>query len=185
MELPINDVTIIPVPIIAIRLSRLSVPWVNERLPAAGLGGADVPRAAFPVLSRPSLRAVARSKVQLCRIPFSIKARRVVGSPSASKGLEPDTRARCGSSISDRPSGRTSSPIASFSQLEPRAIEPPLMAATRCPIRPDDMRSSNSTGKVPVGGFLGLARATARSPAMRPISAADGRSAPKMRPSPQ
>ena len=53
-----------------------------------GEGGADTPRAAFPVDCSPSLRAVARSSVQPVSTPFSTIWRLCVGSPSASNGRE-------------------------------------------------------------------------------------------------
>ena len=42
------------------------------------------------------------------------------------------------------------------------------------PIKLDEIRSSNNTGKNPVEGRTAPARATARSPAKRPISSALG-----------
>ena len=66
-----------------------------------------LPRAAFPVLSRPSCRAVARSKVQPSSTPFSTTMRRFDGRPSPSNGRDPPMRGRKGSSIRDRWAGRT------------------------------------------------------------------------------
>ena len=50
------------------------------------------PRAALPVLSIPSLRAVARSSTQPCSTPPCTSARRRVASPSPSNGRDPEMR---------------------------------------------------------------------------------------------
>jgi hypothetical protein len=50
-------------------------------LVAASEGGEAVPRAAFPVVSMPSFRAEARSRIQLFRMPSSIRARRELAMP--------------------------------------------------------------------------------------------------------
>jgi hypothetical protein len=64
----------------------------------------------------------------------------------------------------------------SWRKLDLRATDEPLMAALKCPSRVDATRGSNSSGIFPGFGRVGLSRATARSPASRPISSAASRS---------
>ena len=58
----------------------------------------------------------------------------------------------------------------------PEDDEEPLPATAPTPSKLDDTRGSNSTGYLPGLGRVGLRRATARSPAFRPISAGLSRS---------
>ena len=72
----------------------------------------------------------------------------------------------------------TCSPIFSFRKLVPRAIEVPLIADVRWRTRLGDIRGSNTTGKEFVAPLRGFSLATARSPAVRPISSGARKSAP-------
>ena len=68
------------------------------------------------------------------------------------------------------------SPSRSFRKLVLRAIEAPLMAPTRWPTSDPDTRGSNTTGTLQVSTLRGLARATVRSPALRPTLSGEARS---------
>ena len=60
-------------------------------------------------------------------------------------------------------------PILSCRKLVLRAIEAPLTALARCETSEPATRGSNTTGTLRVVTLRGLSRATARSPALRPI----------------
>ena len=62
--------------------------------------------------------------------------------------------------------------MASCNHEAPRAIAVPFVAASRCPIKLLEIRSSYKTGKTPVGGFCAPNDATARVPANKPTSEA-------------
>ena len=69
------------------------------------------------------------------------------------------------------------SPRRSLRKLVLRAIEAPLTAPTRWPTSDPDTRGSNTTGTLQVSTLRGLARATVRSPAIRPTRSGGSRSA--------
>src|SRR5216683_5833222 len=92
----------------AIKASGGSLPAARCRLLGPGAGVEDTPRWAWPVLAKPSSRAVAESRIQDASTPSSTTARRRVATPSASNGRERNPRRRSGSSR-DRKSTRLNS----------------------------------------------------------------------------
>ena len=139
---------------------------------------------AEPVLDRPNCAAVAKSNVHCCNIPSSTIWRKATGRPSPSNGREPPVRVLSGFSINDIPFGKTELSIASCNHVAPRVTAEPLVADSKCPMRPLEIRSSYRTGKTPVGGLRAPWRSTARIPADCPTSAAPRKSERKIRESP-
>src|SRR6266478_4614742 len=78
----------------AIKASGGSLPAARCRLLGPGAGVEDTPRWAWPVLAKPSSRAVAESRIQDASTPSSTTARRRVATPSASNGRERNPRHR-------------------------------------------------------------------------------------------
>ena len=146
-------------------------PAAKVTLVGCGEGGPEVPRLAWPVLTRPSWRAECSSSSQLTRRPSVTSGVRRVARPSASKGLEARPRRMVPSSMIAISGRNRLSPMLSLRKLVPRATALPTMAPSRWPTRPPAMRFSYMTGSGPEGTLRGLRRRTARSPAVRPISA--------------
>ena len=71
-----------------ISASRVRVPGVSSRLVTPGEGGLPALRIALAVEAMPSLRPVARSSVQPCKMPSATIRRGAVASPSASNSRE-------------------------------------------------------------------------------------------------
>ena len=63
-------------------------------------------------------------------------------------------------------------PMLSSRNDDLRYSEPPLIAPTKCPIRPDAIGASNSTGALRVVSLTAFNRRTQRSPAIRPTASA-------------
>src|SRR6056300_826311 len=140
------DVTSNPVPISRNNSSRVTVPGVRATFQFDGLGPLETPRAAFAVEAIPNLRALAKSNVQPCNTPSRTISRRWVAKPSASNSRDPEMRGLCGSSTTDRCDGNTCLPKSAINHDDPRAIAAPFTADNKCPIKLDEMRSSNTTG---------------------------------------
>ena len=99
-----------------------------------------------------------------------------VGKPSPSNGRDPYERTLWGSSTRDVPLGKMGFPSSLLAHEAPWTIARPFIALSKCPIKLLEIRSSKSTGKFPVLGFLEFSFLTARSPAVLPISSGDIRS---------
>ena len=137
---------------------------------------ADEPlRCALPVTSRSS-RAVALSSSHERRTPSSISASFLQTTPSPSNGCERRPRLRKGSSTIRMPSVKSFAPILSRRKLVFRATEAPFTALARCETSDPAERGSNSTDTLRVDTLRGFRRATARSPALRPMSSGRSRS---------
>src|SRR6516225_1312056 len=131
---------------------ELTVPGSIQTLVAAGPGGEAVPRAAWPVVWRPSWRAERRSRSQVVNTPLSTSARRWLAIPSPSNGFERSPRERCGSSTIVIASGNIRSPSRSLRKLVPRAIAGPDIDPSKWEIKLRATRGSNTTGQRQVGG---------------------------------
>jgi hypothetical protein len=121
-------------------------------------------------------RARARSRNRAARLQHAV-------STSAMRDVRRRPRRRTAASAgracaADRrrslmPRANSCSPSLSFRKLVLRAIDAPLTALARCPISEPATRGSNTTGTLRVATLRGLSRATARSPALRPIFSGD------------
>src|SRR5207247_2279785 len=120
-------------------------------------------------------RAEALSAIHWLSAPPETSSRRATRTPSESNGRDLRPRRRNGSSTIVTPLPKTGLPSLSCRKLIFRAIDDPEIAPAKWPSRLDDTRGSNSTGYLPSLGRDGLSRATALSPALRPISAAESR----------
>src|SRR5262249_54606934 len=117
----------------AINASGVSLPAARCRLLGPGAGVEDTPRWAWPVLARPSSRAVAESRNHDASTPSSTTARGSVATPSASNGRERKPRRRSGSSSTRMPGRNSRWPSRSLRKLVLRATAAPLMALARWP----------------------------------------------------
>src|ERR1700736_806076 len=151
-------------------------PASRWRLYGPGEGDDDTPRWAWPVVASPSSRAVAQSNSHVVSTPSSMIASFLTLTPSASKVCERNPRLRKGSSMIRMFFENNCSPRRSLRKLVLRAIEAPLTAPTRWPTSDPDTRGLNTTGTLQVSTLRGLARATVRSPALRPTLSGDARS---------
>jgi len=79
-------------------------------------------------------------------IPSSTMVRHDVARPSRQRGASLRRGGERGLRSGNRPLGRTCFAHSARSHDAPRAIALPLMADSRCPIRAEEMRSSNNTG---------------------------------------
>src|SRR5665213_2425715 len=95
----------------------LSEPASRCKLLAPGEGVEDTPRLAWPVVVRPSSRAVAQSRIQERNTPSSISASVLPATPSPSKGCERSPRLRRGSAMMRMPPANSVSPISSRKKL--------------------------------------------------------------------
>src|SRR5450631_2170070 len=146
------------------------------RLYDPGDGDDDTPRWAWPVVASPNSSAVAQSNSHVVSTPSSTMASFLTLTPSASKVCERRPRTLKGSSMMRIFFANNCSPRRSFRKLVLRAIEAPFTAPTRWPTSEPDTLGSNTTGTLQVSTLRGLARATVRSPALRPTLAGDARS---------
>src|ERR1700722_20424137 len=146
------------------------------RLYGPGDGDDDTPRWAWPVVARPSSRAVAQSSSQDVSTPSSTIASFFTLTPSASNVCERNPRTRKGSSMMRIFFANNYSPRQSLRKLVLRAIDAPLTAPTRWPTSDPATLGSNTTGTLQVSTLRGLARAAVRSPAVRPTLSGEARS---------
>ncbi|MNE30378.1 hypothetical protein D3C80_1238890 [compost metagenome] len=165
-----------PDPASAIRPALSRSPGARCRLWVETPDGPASPREAWPVETIPSWAAAAVFSSQVVMTPSSTMLRCWTATPSSSNGVEPRPRRRKGSSIMLTPAGRTRWPSLSFRKELPRAMAGPEMAPSSGDRTWVAMRFSKMTGAVVEAILRGPVRATARSPAFRPISAAPGRS---------
>src|SRR3982074_1289329 len=159
-------------------ISSVGVGWAASRcrLYDPGDGDDDTPRWAWPVVTRSSSRAVAQSSSHDVTTPPSMMASFLTLTPSASNDCERNPRTRNGSSMMRIFLANNCSPRRSLRKLVLRAIDAPLTAPTRWPTSDPETLGSNTTGTLQVSTLRGLARATVRSPAVRPTLSGDARS---------
>src|ERR1700676_1901903 len=146
------------------------------RLYDPGDGDDDTLRWGCPVGASPSSPAAAESNSHDVNTPSSTIASLLTLTPSASNVCERNPRTRNGSSMMRMLRANNCSPRRSLRKLVLRAIEAPFTAPTRWPTIDPATRGSNTTGTLQVSTLRGLARATVRSPAVRPTLSGDARS---------
>src|SRR3984893_3751618 len=151
-------------------------PASRWRLYDPGDGDDDTPRWAWPVVTSPSARAVAQSSSHEVNTPSSTMASFLTLTPSASNDCERNPRTRSGSSMIRMFLANNCLPRLAVRKLVLRAIEAACTAPTRWPTSEPETRGSNTTGTLQVSTLRGLARATARSPALRPTLSGEARS---------
>ena len=163
----------------AISASGVSLPAERCRLLGPGVGVEDTPRWAWPVVAKPSSRAVARVE-EPRRSARRPRRRRAAWSrhPRRRTGASASRACGGGSSITSMPAVNSRSPSLSLRKLVLRAIAAPLIALARWPTSEPATRRSNTTGTRLVSTLRGLSRSTVRSPAVRPTFSGESRSAP-------